>query len=895
MFRKNFPNAVVASITGFDEFTEPELEFIRKLNGVPDLSVTLTFDFLPGNDRLFGHLQKNYERFVELGFTPVRDTATGFAGLNPPHTVVSEHVSRALFSQDTTHKKIDLDGRATVVAARDRAEEVEFACRTIKQLLLEQPGLDPNSICVAMPQPSPYTPLFREAFRAYGIPSNITDRYLLIESPLVVSVFSLLQLIARDFQRDDVLKVLVSPYCTVRSGEKRIDAGRFTRVANRLRIVSGYRRWMTILEKEQQRLSLIVDSGNERSSFAFELGEVRHALQDLQSLYKLVSGCAGKSTASRFHEGFVELLHKTELLTNTLRALPGEPEDAVERDMRALALLLETLEETVRTMERQNGPDTQYTLAQHVEYLSVALARERYNVREQFGRGVLVTSIEETRGLQFDVMILVGLIDGEFPSVYRPEVFYSLARQQQRAQRHVWEQRYLFYQGVSNHKNRLYLSYPEQDGDLDVVRSSFIDEFLHVASCPEIKAGENPDHTLYSGEELEIMLARSGFKNRTLAPALMAHRLNGIERAIQVEWSRSQHHELPTYEGYLEGLSSFALEKLGSLGSQTFSSTQLETYGTCPFKFFSKYALRLKTMQDFEEELGALDKGRLIHDILFEFMHTRKMRKLPPLSGCGSEVFEEARKDILTIAHEKLAAMDVPDPFWQIEKENITGDGNETAGVLQEFLLAERERVSTAKPEYFEASFGSKSRGKFDGDISINEPVSLKGISLQGKIDRIEVSEDGAFVVVDYKSGKKSAKKSDMEEGMSLQLPVYLAAAAELLRRKTGKEFTPGAGLYYQLRSPVKRKLAIANKEYARSLFPEKATAGTLAVESKEELSAAIDASFRYAGKFVKGIGEGSFPLTLQRRVARVCNYCEMGMMCRIQSYGHPQEEKTQA
>ncbi len=889
VFRKHFSEAVVASISGFDEFTEPELEFIRKLNEVPNLSVTLTFDFLPGNDRLFGHLQRNYDRFVELGFTPVEsgDVQAGFAGLDHPQSGTSEHVARYLFSHGETGKTLDLADRATVVAARDRAEEVQFACRTIKQLLLEQPGLEASRICIAMPQPSPYTPLFREAFRAYGIPSNITDRYLLIESPLVVSVVSLLQLIARDFQRDDILKILVSPYCTIRSGEKRIDAESFSRVANRLRIVAGYRHWVTVLEKEQLRLSAIVDSGSAHSPAAFELDELRRALCDMQAIHHLLSGFAGKITAAQFHDRLVELLNQVELLTNTLRALPGEPEDAVERDMRAVALLLETLEETVRTMEQQDGPGAQYTLAQHLEYLSVALARERYNVREQFGRGVLVTSIEETRGLQFDVMILVGMVDGEFPSVYRPEVFYSLVRQQQRAQRHIWEQRYLFYQGVSNCKSLLYLSHPEQDGDLDLVRSSFIDEFLRIASCGEVKAGGHSNSPVYSEEELTVLLARSGFRNQALEPERMRQGLRDVERAIQVEVSRSRSHELPSYEGYIKPLISPAREALTAARQQTLSITQLETYGTCPFKFYSRFLLRLKAMKDFEEELGAMEKGSLIHAILFEFMHSRKMRKLPSLAGCDDDVFGQARKEILEIAQAKLTAMDIPDPFWQIEKENIIGDGDKIEGVLEEFLRV--ERASTAMPKFFEASFGPQSRGQSDGEISIKEPITIKNISLQGKIDRIEVGDDGVFHVVDYKSGKRSAKKSEIEDGTSLQLPVYLAVAEELLRRKTGKVFTPGSGLYYQLRSPVKRKVAIANRERTTE-----STRGALLAESDEELRSLIDASFIHANRFLEGIGKGEFPLTEQKRIGSVCRICEMKMMCRVQSYGYEQQPGAQ-
>ena len=108
-------------------------------------------------------------------------------------------------------------------------------------------------------------------------------------------------------------------------------------------------------------------------------------------------------------------------------------------------------------MSFRDGPAVRHPLRRFLDQLTVAVSRERYNVHERFRNGVLVTSIDETRGLSVGTMIVAGLMDGEFPSVYQPEVFLSEERQVLRRRRHEWQQRYLFYQAVTNFSDRLVL------------------------------------------------------------------------------------------------------------------------------------------------------------------------------------------------------------------------------------------------------------------------------------------------------------------------------------------------------------------------------------------------------------------------------------------------------
>jgi hypothetical protein len=52
-FRSLFPFVASVSLAGFDEFTQPQIGFINRICSIPALSVSLLFDFLPGNRGLF--------------------------------------------------------------------------------------------------------------------------------------------------------------------------------------------------------------------------------------------------------------------------------------------------------------------------------------------------------------------------------------------------------------------------------------------------------------------------------------------------------------------------------------------------------------------------------------------------------------------------------------------------------------------------------------------------------------------------------------------------------------------------------------------------------------------------------------------------------------------------
>lgn len=900
LFRRIFPQTDLLSVAGFDEFTAPEIGLLRHLISVPGLTVTLLFDYEPGNPALFGHLESNYRRFRELGFVPVRDSSPRrrFFPINtisrsPSSRRAADYIAQTLFLANRPPAKADLRESVTVLAAPSRRQEVSLICKVIKDLVRTRPGLDLSTVCVGMLRPQVYTELFREEVRRYGIPANITDRYHLSRSPVVTHMLDLLRLPLSGFGRERVIRVAASPYFSFAFEGGRIDAANLAGISGELRITGGFRQWEHRIERQIKREEGSSGNGRDPADAGGRSGKIsalRAALRDIRIMNAAVEGLSQRCRVREFTTKFENILERLDIRKNLLSAAGIGEDDLTEREVRAYAAFRDALAEMAELLEFQEGTDAVHTLQSYWEHLRTAVLRERYNVREQFGKGILITSIDETRGLSMNVMIVAGLVDGEFPDVYQPEVFLSAERRKEREKRAVWQSRYLFYQAITNWADHLYLTYPVKEGELDLVRSSFVDSLLHVALVEESSGGEYPPpgQILYCPDELLRWGVEHPDSESEIIPASYRRAMGEVRHSIAVERSRAGSQTMGEYGGVLGvHLSPPGADRLRRISERSFSVTQLETYGQCPFRYFAERVLQLNVPGELEEELTPLEKGSAIHDALFEFYTARRENGKPPLTGCSDAVFEEAVNDLTSIVESKLSLLDVPDAFWDLDRELVLGGSPRQQGLVREFLAAERTRELESTPAYFEVSFGGSTGDaeKSDSRLSQSDPVVLGNLRLRGKVDRVEIGE-GFFTIVDYKTGAVTPTLEDIRAGMSLQLPLYLRAIGALLGARAGKELEPAAGLYYRLRSPVKLTPGLGRAEFNKRAFTTSAKSRQI-VQSQEEFHAILAGAISAAESHLRGISEGQFPLTSPENVDSVCAFCDFKTACRIQSARH--------
>ncbi len=888
-FKEVFPAVNAVFVSGFDEFSDPELTMLNNISEIVGIGSVIEFDYDTGNDDLFGHLRENYQKFLEIGFRTV-----GARGA--PGRTFAGVITQRLFQSSNSEPRNSWKDEITLLEATDRRDEVELIAKIIKQLVHERSDLDPSKVCVALYQPQRYTELIREAFDRYGIPANITDRFALDQSPLVISLLALLEVRHKDFQLRDVMRALSSPYFRYADGADVLDSGNLYEIAARLKLSGGSSAWSKRID---QRLQYIagqlseVDDEVEELGFRREEKDLRKAHNDLKYLSRLLDRFRGAMTPEEFKSNVVSLMKDLQVVECLLDVRPSElGDDHLEKDTRAYQKLLTFLDDFLSILRLQGNAGHREPLSFYVDQMRTSLTQVRYNIRQRYGCGVLVTSLEETRGLQFDVMVIAGLVDGEFPPIYQPEIFFSSARRERMERYHLTEHRYLFYQAMTNFRRHLYLTYPRKDGDIELVPSSFLDALRKIVAIEDGRGrlSEELAETVYSVDEFLLRCGKSGATDdgvrRWLKDERVKAELRGVlehlDHTTEVEKDRTTTRRMPEYGGHIYAqLSSRAQEELAKLRNTVFSVTQLESYGRCPFQYFAGRVLHLKVVSEIEGGLTPLERGGALHEILFEFFIQRRERGLQPLFTASDDEFQEAVAELLSLAKRKVDEFNISDIYWEVDKESLLGTPGRK-GVLHEFLDLERKRKLDVAPAFFELAFGPKvsSRKRTDPSVMYSQPITVGGARIRGKIDRVDTGKS-FFTIIDYKTGATIARRKDIEQGMSLQLPVYLYAVEKILSEKLESEMKGVAGIYYSLTPPVREQIGLASDEHTGKAFL--ASRSRQIVQNDEDLKAIIDRAIQYVNQYVRCISEGEFPVE-PKMPDKVCSYCDFRTVCRIQT-----------
>jgi hypothetical protein len=194
------------------------------------------------------------------------------------------------------------------------------------------------------------------------------------------------------------------------------------------------------------------------------------------------------------------------------------------------------------------------------------------------------------------------------------------------------------------------------------------------------------------------------------------------------------------------------------------SVTKFKDYLACPYRFYLKHVLRLKTLNDQSFELSPLSFGNLAHEAL---------RVL-----AGDDLRGITKRDM--IAKRLGSALD------QAFTKHFGNEPPVAARVQLEQLRYRLESYAGAHAELVDQGWRIN---------SVEEPCSAlltvdgEPFKIRGQIDRIDVHPEYGHRIIDYKTSD-TAKRPDQthrkiidgqREWVDLQLPLYLELAAKLV------------------------------------------------------------------------------------------------------------------
>ncbi|HEX7310966.1 MAG TPA: PD-(D/E)XK nuclease family protein [Gaiellaceae bacterium] len=429
-------------------------------------------------------------------------------------------------------------------------------------------------------------------------------------------------------------------------------------------------------------------------------------------------------------------------------------------------------------------------------------ALERTTVRGADGRErgrVAVLDLLRARTRSFEVVFVLGLEEGTFPRRTQATPFLDDdARRALGSARlvkpdQVARDRYLFYTVCTRATRRLYLV-REAASDEGVPRepSPFWDEVARLFSSEDVRHATT--RRPLSALTWPLEAAPTERERLRALAALAAHdepEATGL--ALANGWDRRLDRAMQAFRRPTQLRHPLVLEYLGERTS--FNVTELERFSDCSSAWFVDRLLDPRTIDaDVDPKL----RGSVAHSALHKFFsgipkelgverldETQLDRALPFLRRCLDQAVNGVRMELTELQRQEL-----DQSLWRD---------------LEAFVRAEASSKVSLVPQRFEVSFG-RERSTFGG-LDLGE-----GLSLSGKIDRIDLETFGARgIVQDYKSGRRAHSAQEIAQEQRLQIPLYML----VLRDLVGIE--PLGGLY-------------------RPLAGERKARGLLRASAKEEL-----------------------------------------------------------
>lgn len=430
---------------------------------------------------------------------------------------------------------------------------------------------------------------------------------------------------------------------------------------------------------------------------------------------------------------------------------------------------------------------------------------------------VVVGDITRTRLSHIKALFFAGVNDGLVPAVSgRGGILTESERRRLKeaqvelaptAREEGFLQRLYLYLVMCKPSDRLYLSYSATSSDGKGLRPSGligqVRRLFPQLEIQEVRERELASWSLPLGKA-ELIKGMKEYGKKSEDPEFM-ELLSFFFGAEQYRKEMEQLSEAAFYRYTERGLGRTAAKEI--YGSILHGSvTRLEQYASCAYAHFLAYGLELSERPVFE--LAASDIGNLFHssiDLYFKRMQEegRSFRaiteedRLRLVGECVSQVTGTYGNTILeSSARNAYLARKV----HRITDRTI-------------WALTEQLKKGDFEPASFEVSFTPA-----DNLRAMKIPLSDdEAIHLKGRIDRIDLCEDGDNIylkVIDYKTGKTKFDLSALYYGLQLQLVVYMDAALEKeQRRHPHKQVIPAGIFYYLIDDPMVEKQSDMDEE----------------------------------------------------------------------------------
>jgi len=604
---------------------------------------------------------------------------------------------------------------------------------------------------------APYPRLVRDVLIGAGIPFNGAGVRPLSASVAGRCLLGCLSLPDKDWRRDEV-----TAWMACAPLETGVPASAWDVLSAEAGVVAGMGEWRTRLRSHAATLRRRAAASEDGVAFAEDAGLCDRLLDFVVDLGARLA--AVPDSWREWSRWAKELL--SELLGTTACWPVAE--------VAALDAVLLAVEGLAVLGDGRPGPSV----------IREALAAELESPAPQttrFGHGLFVGRIEELVGLHFDMVWVLGMVDGAVPSRSADDVLLPDSEREPQIpvrSRPLADSRRDYLAALASGADRT-LSYPVGDPrqGRTLRPSSLLLETagILVAGGRRIfardQAGicDQPGYRTVPSYAAAVTdgdgepLSPSDWDLRSMARwtvaggDLMRHFRATDDPILRAGLALSRGRNRATfsrYDGRVEGVG-----MPSPAGGAVLSATGLERYARCPRSyFFEALGARVRQFPETALRIDPTERGTIVHRALERFFAEALDHRPAPGTSWGAA----GERRLMEIAATLCEAL------WPVDRAVILGD-------LRHFLREDDRyrRRAGATPEAVETTFGMHGQPPLRVGVPDGRQVLFRGT-----IDRVDRMADGGLGVLDYKTGRRPRPAVDpVAGGTRLQLPVYALAA----------------------------------------------------------------------------------------------------------------------
>ncbi|MBO6014488.1 MAG: PD-(D/E)XK nuclease family protein [Oscillospiraceae bacterium] len=776
-------------VDGFSDFTSCETAVLQALlKGGADVTVCLTAESRETQNEVFSLSRATAVRLrgvaegdqVEVREEYVADEARETADRDPAISALAEnaflYTDRVLFPQP---------GSIRLYRCRSKYAECEFAAAEALRFVRED-GCRWRDVAVAVRGFSDYEPVLKRLFEHYGVPLFVSEKTRLSSRPLPALLAAAYEIASSRWDRENVIAYMRTGI----TGLSREDCDELETYVFRWKL--DERAWRRAGSWKQHPEG----SGNafqaEDSRKLERINRSAIALSaPLWDFIRAAEKCGDAAGHAKILRDLMQALDLPGRMTEICSRLEQEGRLEDSREYRRVwDLTCDALEQCEAVLG-----NTRMTMEEFGDLFIRMLSKYSYARIPASVDRVSAGDFDRMRRRNIRHLIVLGASDDRLPGGNTGSGVFSETEKEQMieaglvlgaGEEEIWREITRIYNCLSLPSASLTLSYASQDADGNALEASLI--MKQAERMFGIRIVE-PDP-----EELRLAAVEPAFSMAANADSLNSAPARAAERFFEA-----------TAPARLEAVRRAAVMPRGQLTPSvaqklygretTLSASRADTFAGCKFAYFCRYGLRARPYET--EELRPNDIGSFMHRIFEQTAISVReeggFRKIT-----DERLLELADRHIDEYIRTELQDFEEKSARFTFLFRRLRED-------VREILLdmAEELRKSDFQPLDFELDI----RGT-EGIEPYRVRCGDRTVTLSGIIDRVDGCEkDGKLYlrVVDYKTGKKKFRLSDVCYGTNLQMLLYLNDLKRTGKKRYGKEPVPAGIMYLPARNDIQQ------------------------------------------------------------------------------------------